>query len=254
MLSTAGLRAWALNLRPETLTPSHIHETSCFHILVRGELHDIQGGEHTVYRPGTAMYHPPGTIHECQAGICGAALLTIDADARWTDRLQAERQPQSDSRSLHLGHSCRAGDVLREVRRPDRHSKVALESFALELLVAVGRAGSRPQPPNWLARAKDLIHDRLGETLTPQSIAAELDVGKSELLQAFRTHQGCPLRVYIQQARVQRVLEMLPSWDLSLATVASMAGFFDQSHCNRVFKSIIGTTPGQRRRELIDGS
>ena len=60
----------------------------------------------------------------------------------------------------------------------------------------------------------------------------------------FRQQVGVSPHRYICQLRVQRAQALIRE-GIAPATAASEAGFYDQSHLSRHFKSICGMTPGQ---------
>lgn len=51
------------------------------------------------------------------------------------------------------------------------------------------------------------------------------------------------------KARVERAKDLLKEGNTPLAAVAIRVGFADQAHLTRVFRKIVGTTPGAWRRE-----
>jgi AraC-like DNA-binding protein len=60
----------------------------------------------------------------------------------------------------------------------------------------------------------------------------------------FRQQVGISPHRYICQLRVQRAQALMRN-GIPPATAASEAGFYDQSHLSRHFKSLCGMTPGQ---------
>jgi len=71
-----------------------------------------------------------------------------------------------------------------------------------------------------------------------------LSVGHFSTL--FRRSVGTSPYRYLSAARVARVRKLLDD-GVSIAAAASAAGFYDQSHLTRHFKSLLGVTPGQYR-------
>jgi transcriptional regulator GlxA family with amidase domain len=47
--------------------------------------------------------------------------------------------------------------------------------------------------------------------------------------------------------RIERAQEMLARSNLPLSEIALATGFSDQSHLARLFRQLVGTTPGQFR-------
>ena len=57
---------------------------------------------------------------------------------------------------------------------------------------------------------------------------------------------------YVQQLRVGRAAQLLQDKRLSSAQIAQAAGFADQAHLCRIFKSEFGLTPGRYRRLIVE--
>ncbi len=102
-----------------------------------------------------------------------------------------------------------------------------------------------------LRRAIDAIHDRLEVGISLPEIAEAAGISASHFVTLFKASTGLAPHQYLIQARIESAKELLQRGDLSLAQVASRAGFCDQSHLNRHFKRTVGITPG-RYRELSE--
>jgi AraC family transcriptional regulator len=72
----------------------------------------------------------------------------------------------------------------------------------------------------------------------------------SHLSRLFRRCYGASVTEYAQAHSVRRALASLAQPQLALSDVALAAGFYDQSHLNRVFRRITGRTPGACRAML----
>ena len=60
-----------------------------------------------------------------------------------------------------------------------------------------------------------------------------------------------PPQQWQMKARVERAMDLLSQSSASLANVAASVGFADQAHLTRVFRRVVGTTPGAWRKETI---
>lgn len=95
--------------------------------------------------------------------------------------------------------------------------------------------------------AKAFIEEHLGEPLDVVRISREVNLSRPHFTRVFRAIEGVPPWSYVTERRVRRAVELLES-DRPLSEVALDAGFADQSHLTRVFKRVIGRTPGEVRR------
>ena len=79
-------------------------------------------------------------------------------------------------------------------------------------------------------------------------------VSPSSHIRRFRGLTGLTPHQYRAQERIRQAKRLLAG-SVPIAEAALMAGFFDQSHCNRWFARSIGITPRQYRNScfLLDG-
>jgi AraC-like DNA-binding protein len=69
------------------------------------------------------------------------------------------------------------------------------------------------------------------------------------LARAYRAWRGEGIAETVRRRLVERAVLKLRSGGASLADVAAECGFCDQSHMNRAFRSVLGRTPLEVRRE-----
>jgi AraC family transcriptional regulator len=128
-------------------------------------------------------------------------------------------------------------------------SALELQELCGQMLESVSgsRIAAEKSRPAWLDRALELLHESYRQSLTLEEIAAQVGVHPIHLSRVFRKHCGCTMAEFMNRLRVQFVCRALSNGWADLATVASDAGFADQSHLGRVFKSCTGETPGKFR-------
>lgn len=97
-------------------------------------------------------------------------------------------------------------------------------------------------------RATDMMQARLGGPLTIKEIARACQITPSHFARAFRgTFGRAPYR-YLTDLRITEAKRQMMETDLPLTTIAMMCGFTDQSHFTRVFRRLVGTSPGLWRQ------
>ena len=99
-------------------------------------------------------------------------------------------------------------------------------------------------------RAKELMSASLNEDLSLSRLATECGLSSRHFARAFRLSTGMPPHRWLVWQRVERAKELLGTRALSLVDVAMFSGFADQSHFTRVFKAVVGVTPGAWRRAV----
>jgi AraC-like DNA-binding protein len=112
-------------------------------------------------------------------------------------------------------------------------------------------ARSRPQSPPvrspasaTIRRVASYIEENYADSLPLSELARLAEISPFTLVNVFRREVGIPPRQYICYVRVREAKALLRS-GVSLASAATDAGFFDQSHLTRHFKRFCGMTPGQ---------
>lgn len=91
------------------------------------------------------------------------------------------------------------------------------------------------------------IHAHPGKALGCREIAFLAGLSISQCARQFRRVTGLAPHRYLLQVRVALVKTLLCESQRDLALIAADAGFADQSHMNRVFRRLTGTTPGAFR-------
>lgn len=93
-------------------------------------------------------------------------------------------------------------------------------------------------------RVKELMNVSHDKDIRLSQLAAECCLSVRQFSRAFRVSTGMPPHRWLLLQRVQRAKDLLRNRVLSLADIATFCGFADQSHFSRVFKAIVGMSPG----------
>ena len=140
----------------------------------------------------------------------------------------------------------------------ERQSRIM--ALIVRLLTHHGRRLELPlsgrNEPAAVARARAYLDANLSERVTLDELALIAGIPPFRILRAFRQACGITPHAYHLQARVRQAHKLLKH-GLPLVEAASAAGFADQPHFTRVYKTVMGATPGQfkgysRRQQLGD--
>ena len=235
--------------------PSHSHELAYFCLLLNGNYWEQFGRKRITYKPLTVMFHPPGMTHVDEIGPAGGRFFNVEVKTELMDRLRECLGRVDLDSSLHAGDlAWLAMRLYREHKEADACSVLTIEGLVLEMLALVGRLKDSKlrDQPRWLSNAVDLLHAEFRSTLKVQDIANQIGVHPFHLSRVFRTVHRQTIGEYVHKLRVAYACKMLALPDCDLATVALSAGFADQSHFTKVFKSITGMTPGAFRQISTD--
>jgi AraC-like DNA-binding protein len=97
-------------------------------------------------------------------------------------------------------------------------------------------------------RALEYVDANLTHPLRMAELAKVADCSQKQLSRAFRERKGMLPHDYVLALRVERARLLIGAGHLTLAQVAAAAGFADQSQMTKIFKKLLGTTPGRLRR------
>jgi AraC family transcriptional regulator len=96
----------------------------------------------------------------------------------------------------------------------------------------------------------DFIDAHLDRSLTVVEMASHLGLSPSHFSRAFHTSMKMPPHRYLMARRLSKVQALLRTSNESLAEIALLAGFCDQSHLSRYFRDRFGMTPRSFRRQI----
>ncbi|MHC8305521.1 helix-turn-helix domain-containing protein [Pseudomonas sp. PB3P13] len=91
--------------------------------------------------------------------------------------------------------------------------------------------------------AKQLILDRLGETIEVAELASACALSRSHFSRAFKCSTGLSPQDWIRHQRIARAKQLIRSTDLSLTQISLECGFCDQAHFCHIFTRSEGINP-----------
>jgi transcriptional regulator GlxA family with amidase domain len=126
--------------------------------------------------------------------------------------------------------------------------RLALEVSVAEAIGALAPiGGARWEHTRPVRRAIEFLRARLAETVTLDDLAGHAGLDKFHLCRAFRAQVGVSPYAYLTQLRIMRAKELLAA-GMKPSDIAPQVGLYDQSHLNRHFRRIVGTTPARYAR------
>jgi AraC family transcriptional regulator len=139
-------------------------------------------------------------------------------------------------------------------------SRLYAETMTTALIVHLAQYYSAqpftlPSYKGGLAQAKlqqvvDYIQVYLDRDLSLKELAAIAQISPHYFSQLFKQSTGLSPHQYVIRCRIERAQTLLKQSKLSLAEIAEIVGFVDQSHLHRHFKRLMGVTPKTFRQSL----
>jgi AraC family transcriptional regulator len=232
--------------------PLHAHESSYFCLVLKGAYEEIDAWRRRSCSPATLVFHPAGEAHANRFGKEGGACFNLEFGSEWAKRVSAVTPaldaPVTFTCAATAGLAAR---LRREFHLMDNLSTLAIESLALEIIVATARRhtskAASQGAPLWLNQAEELIRARFAEPLSLDEIAAAINRHPVSLARQFRRRHGRTIGDYIRRLRIEDARRRLTMTDEPLAMIALACGFSGQAHFSTFFKRATGLTPKQYR-------
>ena len=98
-----------------------------------------------------------------------------------------------------------------------------------------------------IRKALSFMADNYNQNLKLSDVAEYVGLSPSYFSTLFREVVGISFRKHLNRIRVEESKRLLLSTQYSLADIAIAMGFPDQSYYCKVFKKIVGLTPGKFR-------
>ncbi|MBV8519065.1 MAG: helix-turn-helix transcriptional regulator [Acidobacteria bacterium] len=247
--TVGALHSFEADYAPGLTIATHAHHGDAFvNLVVAGVLRETRGRETIELPAATLVFHADGEERRNVFGPHATRLFTLRLDPALLDRERA--LPRRRSRVLGDPLLVRLVHRLRTELWAGEAAPIVVDSLAAELvrLIAGARDGHRVQP-RWLKDVRDILHDECAERLTLQELASRAGVHPIHLHRTFRARYGCTIGDYVRRMRIEEACLRLRRTPSSLAQLSLDLGFVDQAHFSRVFKQLVGVTPGRYRRD-----
>ncbi len=99
-----------------------------------------------------------------------------------------------------------------------------------------------------IGKAAELIRDHLGDGLMVGEIARRTGISERQLQRLFRKSFGMSVQQFIIRSRLQAAIHELTRTRRTIAEIALMFGFSDQSAFTNQFRSLTGMPPSRYRQ------
>ena len=143
------------------------------------------------------------------------------------------------ARQLQLLHRCL--ETSNDPMEKQARFYQTLRAFAVRFLHASPRAETGEES-SAVRRIKAYLQANYARPVTIDALARLTQLNRAYLIRAFTKTVGLPPYAYLTQVRVEKAKHLLAA-GLPPVQTALEVGFADQSHLNRHFKKLTGTTP-----------
>ncbi|HEY8511007.1 MAG TPA: chromate resistance protein ChrB domain-containing protein [Cyclobacteriaceae bacterium] len=138
--------------------------------------------------------------------------------------------------------------------KDEKHTQNPFERTLLEVYKNfLADKRKKKKIPDWARELKEIIQDQIDTnlTLSLKEISGTLNVHPSYLSREFSKYfDNLSFGDYIRKLRIEKAIQLMKDSQYSLAEIAYLTGFSDQSHFNRTFKLHTGKNPSVYRKSL----
>jgi AraC-like DNA-binding protein len=136
-----------------------------------------------------------------------------------------------------------------------QHIQNPIDSLLLEVYKKfLNQRSAAKKIPSWAKELKDIIQDQIDTnlTLSLKEVSQSLNVHPTYLSREFSKYfDDLTFGDYIRKLRIEKSINLLNESTHSLAEIAYLTVFSDQSHYNRTFKKYTGKNPSEFRKRPI---
>ncbi len=230
--------------------PTHEHEPAYLSVLLKGAYTETSRKGTRSYKPSTVVFHPAGDRHAVDFHNADVRIFRVEMKSDWFERMRdyPVALESTHFRGGFLSSLCRR--LYGEFQRSDVYSPLAVEGLMLEITAELTRRQLRKleqAPPRWVSEARNAVRENISDPPTLDSLAQTVGVHPVSLAREFRRHYRCTVGEYVRQLRIDAACRELLESETPLSTVATNAGFYDQSHFANTFRRYTGMTPTQYR-------
>jgi len=223
----------------------HFHDTYSFGLVVAGvERCEARRAKH-FFEPGSVPMFNPGDVHDggpATAQGWSYRMVYLDPSLVEGERVFASVQRRDAPAREAVG---RVFDAI------DCGSELGIEeALARALHILLDKEERDRGAPATLSKVRELIDAHCCEPLRLHDLCQVIGMSPTRLLRGFEAAYGLTPHRYQQSRRIAKARRMILAGK-PLAEAAAACGYADQSHLNRWFVRIQGTTPGSLRRAFF---
>ena len=235
----------------DSKTDWHYHENPYFMYVLDGNMLDCNKRVKSLCPAGSLMFNNWQEPHYGSRHSETAAGFHLEFEKRWFKEKDIDLRMLEGSQIIEQPqvHFLFA-KLYQEFMLGDAFSKVSIELLTIQISEVLSQLkGSRriQDIPPWVEHLKELIHFEKSN-LSLNDLSEQLGVHPAHISRAAPKYLSVSLGEYIRQQKLKKAIPLLRNPNHSLTTIAYEAGFSDQSHFNKVFKTYFNMTPSHFRK------
>ncbi|MBW1294959.1 helix-turn-helix domain-containing protein [Aquimarina litoralis] len=234
-------------------TDWHYHENPYFMYVLEGDMKDCNKKVKTLCPSGSLMFNNWQEPHFGSKHSANASGFHLEFEKKWLQKHGISLEVWEGSQLIHNPklHFLFA-EIYREFIVSDTFSDVSVELLLVQVCDALSdlKQIDALHHPDWVRDLKELLHYD-STPLSLEYLSKELNIHPVHISRAAPKYLSMSLGKYIRQQKLKKAIPLLLDTSNSLTEITYEAGFSDQSHFNRVFKSHFDMNPSHYRKKII---
>lgn len=233
-------------------TDWHYHENPYFMYVLQGNMTDCNKKIKTLCPSGSLMFNNWQEPHYGAKHSGGAGGFHLEFEKNWLEKNGIALNLLEGSQLIqHPQVHFLFAKLYREFILSDKYSEVAVETLLLQICETLSQLKTThtQKHPDWVDGLKELLHYDTSN-LSLEYLSKQLKVHPVHISRAASKYLSMSLGEYIRQCKLKKAIPLLLDSSNSLTEITYQAGFSDQSHFNRVFKSYFNMNPSSYRNRI----
>jgi len=243
-----------------SLTP-HKHEYYQIYYVISGEGDFIVGNEIVTMGRGMYLFTKPNDIHGISdtREVDGIPLRMLEVKYVVFDNELQESLNQ-------IPIVCQGSDAIEEVLELvfkegidtlPWYLEIATHSFiaALYYMIRFQRLekSASPKKSKVVDQIKEKINENYKSEISLDHLAQFVGHSKNYICKTFKDHTGMTINLYLNKVRIDKAAELLVNTNMDIAEISHDIGYNNIYHFIKTFKKIVGTSPGNFRKNELSG-
>ena len=245
-----GVRVCLAAIPGPSALDAHEHERATLSVTLAGAGTVEFGRKAYDCTAGLVETAPAGMPHRHLVEAGGLEVLSVAVSEERMRGLGTALEGIRNFRDGRIEHI--AAELASRLRAPGDAARSELDALALEALSLAARPhGNVPcaERSLWLGRIVERVRSQFRAPPSIGQLAAEAGVHPVHVARSFRAATGCSIGEFVRRLRLEWATEQLLRTSIPLSDLAAAAGFADQSHFTRHFRSRMGIPPARYRRQ-----
>jgi AraC-like DNA-binding protein len=243
----------------DNMERSHYHEYYELYYLEYGNryhminehIYSIQSGEFILFPP-YVMHHSYGdsgvTFKRLLVYFTPDTILVPEIKSALENAPGVYRPEKKDSLIIHQ----LLKEILKEQENGDCYSKETMQMLLNQLLIKLARQSGEPIKPEQSSRISQILHYlhlNYSDTITLNDLAARFYISPYYLCREFKRYTNSTIIHYVNNLRIIQAQRLFQETDKTITDISREVGFSNVTHFNRIFKSLLGMSPSQSRKQ-----